>query len=96
VEVSGSRGASNTVRCRSRPKHTGAILSPLPHFQPSSCYHGFQMKPALPPIQSPGATEFEKFDNLFRKVITVPKAEVERREKQWQKQRRKKPAKRSP
>ena len=53
------------------------------------------MKPALPPIPSPGATEFEKFDNLLRKVITVPKAEVERREKEWQKQRQKKRVRRN-
>jgi hypothetical protein len=30
------------------------------------------MKP-LPPPHVPGATEWERFDNAFRKIITVPK-----------------------
>jgi hypothetical protein len=54
------------------------------------------MKPALPPIPVPGSTPFQQMDNLFRAVIAVPKAEIDRREKQWQKansKRRKKTAK---
>jgi hypothetical protein len=55
------------------------------------------MKPALPPIEVPGSTPFQKMDNLFRAVIAVPKAEIDRREQQWQKtngKKRKKAAKR--
>lgn len=55
------------------------------------------MKPALPPINVPGSTPFQKMDNLFRAVIQVPKTEIDRREKEWQKQhgkKRKKSAKR--
>jgi len=47
------------------------------------------MKPALPPIEVPGSTPFQKMDNLFRAVIAVPKAEIDRREQQWRKQQRK-------
>lgn len=46
------------------------------------------MKPTLPPIDVPGSTPFQKMDNLFRKVVTVSKDEIDRREKQWQKQNR--------
>jgi hypothetical protein len=48
------------------------------------------VKPALPPIQVPGSTPFEKIDNLFRAVVTVPKSEIDRREEQWKKQHGKK------
>ncbi len=44
------------------------------------------MKPANPPIQIPGSTPFQKMDNLFRAVIAVPKAEIDRREEAWKKQ----------
>jgi hypothetical protein len=37
------------------------------------------MKP-LPPPQVPGKTEFERFDNAVRKVLTVSKQEILRRE----------------
>ena len=55
------------------------------------------MKPALPPIDVPGATRFQKMDNLFRAVIAVPKEEIDRREAKWKRERgkqRKKRAKR--
>ncbi|HTW64896.1 MAG TPA: hypothetical protein VME17_09790 [Bryobacteraceae bacterium] len=45
------------------------------------------MKPANPPIDVPGCTPFQKMDNLFRAVVAVPKAEIDRREQEWQKQR---------
>ena len=45
------------------------------------------MKPANPPINVPGSTPFQKMDNLFRAVIAVPKAEIDRREEEWQRQR---------
>jgi hypothetical protein len=48
------------------------------------------MKPANPPIQVPGSTPFQKMDNLFRAVIAVPKAEIDRREEQWKKAQGKK------
>lgn len=44
------------------------------------------MKPASPPIDVPGRTPFERMDNLFRKVVTVSKEEIDRREEAWQKQ----------
>jgi hypothetical protein len=54
------------------------------------------VKPALPPIQVPGNTPFQKMDNLFRAVIAVPKAEIDRREEKWKRTqaRKKKAAKR--
>jgi hypothetical protein len=33
--------------------------------------------------------EFEKFDQLFRAVIAVPKVEIDRREKEWKRARKK-------
>ena len=51
------------------------------------------MKPALPPIDVPGSTPFQKMDNLFRAVIAVPKAEIDRREKEWKRAQKKKRAK---
>jgi hypothetical protein len=53
------------------------------------------MKPALPPIDVPGNTPMEKFDNLFRAVIAVPKSEIDRREKQWKRKQARKRAKKS-
>jgi hypothetical protein len=35
-------------------------------------YDGAKMKP-LPAPEVPGNTEWERFDNAFRKIITVPK-----------------------
>lgn len=35
---------------------------------------------ASPPIQDSEGTAFEKFDRLFRAVVAVPKAEVEKEE----------------
>lgn len=49
------------------------------------------MKPSNRPIDFPGTTPFQKMDNLFRAVIAVPKAEIEKREQEW---KRKKAAKR--
>jgi len=60
-------------------------------------YHRDSMKPALPSIEVPGHTPFQKLDSIFRAVIAVPKAEIDRRDKEWQKQhgkKRKKAAKR--
>ena len=48
------------------------------------------MKPPHPPIEIPGSTPFQRMDNLFRKVVTVSKAEIDRREQEWQKQHGKK------
>jgi hypothetical protein len=42
------------------------------------------MKPALPPIDVPGSTPFQKMDNLFRAVIAVPKSDIDKREAEWQ------------
>lgn len=45
-----------------------------------------RMKP-LPPPQVPGKTEFEKFDNAVRQVLTVSKEELLRREEREKKTR---------
>jgi hypothetical protein len=41
------------------------------------------MKP-LPPPQVPGNTDFQRFDNAVRQVLTVSKEELRRREQQEQ------------
>jgi len=33
--------------------------------------------------------EFERFDDLLRKVVNVPKSEIDKREKDYQKQKKK-------
>lgn len=32
-----------------------------------------------------GNSEFQRFDQILRKVVSVPKTEIERRESQWRK-----------
>jgi len=49
------------------------------------------MKP-LPPPNIPGKTEFERFDNAVRQVLTVSKGELLRREAQDKDQNDKKKA----
>ena len=52
------------------------------------------MNKSLPAPKVPGNTEFEKFDNLFRAVIAVPKAVVDKEDAKWKRARaRKKKAK---
>ena len=41
------------------------------------------------------ATEFEKFDAVVRKILSVPHAEIARREKEWKKQRKEEKKKRA-
>ena len=54
------------------------------------------MKPAPAP-ELPGNTEFERFDNLFRAVVSVPKAVIDKEEAKWKRARaRKKRARKSP
>jgi hypothetical protein len=53
------------------------------------------MKPKSPPIDVPGSTPFQKMDNLFRAVIAVPKAEIDKREKEWKRAQKKKRSKQS-
>jgi hypothetical protein len=53
------------------------------------------VKPALPPIDVPGNTPFQKMDNLFRAVVAVPKAEIDKREQGWQRARKRKRAAKS-
>jgi hypothetical protein len=38
----------------------------------------------------PGKTPRERFENLARQVMSVPKAEIDRREAEWRKERAKK------
>jgi len=47
------------------------------------------MKPPLPPIPTPEGTPFQKFDSLFRAVIAVPRAEIDKREAKWKRARKK-------
>jgi hypothetical protein len=49
------------------------------------------MKP-LPPPNVAGRTEFERFDNAVRQVLTVSKIELLRREEQEKKTRKQKKA----
>jgi hypothetical protein len=44
------------------------------------------MRP-IPPPQVPGKTEFERFDNAVRQVLTVPKNELLKREQRDQEQK---------
>jgi hypothetical protein len=39
------------------------------------------------PIQTAGETPFQRFDNLFKAVIAVPKAAIDKREKKYTKSR---------
>ena len=40
-------------------------------------------------------TEFEKFDAVMTKILSVPRKELERRERKWKKQREKAKKKRA-
>jgi hypothetical protein len=42
-----------------------------------------------------GPKQFEKFDRLFRSVISVPKADIDKAEAKWRQERAKKRAKKS-
>jgi hypothetical protein len=44
------------------------------------------MKPALPPPHRPDGQPFESLDSLFRAVIAVPKAEIDKREEEWKRE----------
>jgi hypothetical protein len=44
-------------------------------------------------VTVPGKTPMERLSNLTKRVIAVPKDEVEREEQKWRKQRTKKAAK---
>jgi hypothetical protein len=48
------------------------------------------MRPVNPPIDAPGCTPFQKMDSLFRAVIAVPKAEIDRREEEWKRAKKRK------
>ncbi len=48
------------------------------------------MKP-LPAPPVPGKTEAKRLDNAVRKMFTVSKEEVQRREAEWQRTQSKKP-----
>jgi len=43
----------------------------------------------------PGSTPFERFDSLFRKVISVPKSAIDKEEAKWKRRKQKKQAKRA-
>ena len=48
------------------------------------------MKPATPPIPVPGDTPFQEMDNMFRAVIQVPKAVIDKREEKCQREQQRK------
>jgi hypothetical protein len=50
----------------------------------------------LPAPVVPGNTEAERFDNAVRKVFTVSKEEMQRREAEWQKTNGKQPRPQKP
>lgn len=39
-------------------------------------------------INVPGATPMERLTNLTKQIVSVPKAEIEREEKKWQRRRK--------
>lgn len=47
-------------------------------------------RPRMQFPEIPGATPRERFENLVRQVMSVPKAEIDRREAEWRKERAKK------
>jgi hypothetical protein len=40
--------------------------------------------------KDPGASEFEKFDAIVGKLLSVPRKELQKREKQYQRKRKRK------
>ncbi len=44
------------------------------------------MKPSNPPPRQPNGQPFESLDQLFRAVIAVPKAEIDRRDREWKRE----------
>jgi hypothetical protein len=44
------------------------------------------MKPASEPPRQPNGQPYESLDSLFRAVIAVPKAEIDRREEEWKRE----------
>jgi hypothetical protein len=53
------------------------------------------MKPAPPPTIS-GNTEFERFDNVVRKVLTVSKEDFLKAEAKWKRRRARKKRTKTP
>jgi hypothetical protein len=70
-------------------------LRPVFHCRQKTVIMLVSMRPANPPIQVPGNTPFQKMDNLFRAVIAVPKAEIDKREKEWKRARKNKRTKKN-
>lgn len=48
-----------------------------------------RMKPAPPP-EVPGNTPWERFDNVFRTILTVSKEDLVKAEAKWKREREKK------
>lgn len=53
------------------------------------------MRKAISIPQEPGGTPFERLDRLFRKVIAVPKAMIDREETKWKRRKQRKRVKKS-
>jgi len=53
------------------------------------------MRKAISIPQQPGETPFERFDGLFRKIIAVPKATIDKEEAKWKRRKQRKRVKRS-
>jgi hypothetical protein len=41
-----------------------------------------------PPPKVPGATPFERFETFTKRLIAVPKKEIDREEQKWQRKRK--------
>jgi hypothetical protein len=46
-------------------------------------------------MEKPQQTEFQKFDDTVRKMISVPREELEKREKEWKAKRKRAKKKRA-
>jgi hypothetical protein len=49
--------------------------------------HEDDMNKSAPAPNVPGSAEFERFDNLFGAVITVPKSVIDKEEARWKRAR---------
>jgi hypothetical protein len=74
------------------------IINPLPtaptDYRGAVAFGGYNgsMRP-LPAPHVPGKTEFERFDNAMRQMLTVSKEELVRREQREKKSKKRRPKK---
>jgi hypothetical protein len=53
---------------------------------------GLEIEPMKSNIKPPAETPFEKFRQFTKKIVSVPKSEIDRRERKYQKDRANKKA----